>query len=107
VGRIISSFSAAIMVRPGQGYGCWPRPWVGRLGTRAPLFSPQITHIPLNHRYPDAAPTLAGACESPRKMGIPPALLPAILMSHWGNTFNTAGLMSSEYPYLDKGPCYR
>ena len=48
-----------------------------------------------------------GACEAPRKKGIPQVLTPAILVSHWGNTFNTAGLMSSEYPYLDKGPCYR
>ena len=49
----------------------------------------------------------AGACESPRKVGIPPVLMPAILVSHWGNSFDTTGLMSSEFPYSDKGPCYR
>jgi hypothetical protein len=40
-------------------------------------------------------------------MGIPPVLMPAILVSHWGNSFDTTGLMSSEFPYSDKGPCYR
>jgi hypothetical protein len=30
-----------------------------------------------------------GACEAPRGLngGIPPPLAPAILLSHWGNTF--------------------
>ena len=50
-----------------------------------------------------------GACEAPRKKGIPQVLTPAILVSHWGNTFNTSDMGPSpdDWPYYDMGPCYR
>eukprot|EP00976_Prorocentrum_cordatum_P044520 900982-Prorocentrum_minimum.AAC.1 len=41
-----------------------------------------------------------GACESPRGMGggVPPVLAPAILLSHWGNTFDVPGAETVSTP---------
>ncbi|KAK3250848.1 hypothetical protein CYMTET_39800 [Cymbomonas tetramitiformis] len=58
-----------------------------------------------------------GACDSPRGRGIPDAIRPAMMLTHWGNTFNPncshtrqgikCQVAKKDWPYGDRGPCFR